>query len=350
MTSSDSQPAARAAAVLATALVSCAVLTACGSNEPTTTPGDRGSAPAPPEATSFATQHLGVPLDLRLPDWVDPKAEQDTAHFVTFHGKDSDLAVRVLLPADVFFPGSTTRGPVPADYEDYVAYLQGQEKDGAHLDDRTTTTVDGHDTTVMTATSDRELNGSLGCQSDTTPADECFGLQPEYLLRIAVVDTDHGPLLIWLRDSSDVPDAERRKDSSRLDDLLAGVRFADRTAQADPAPSALEGVFTALGTSDRADALGVPDQCPGTPGRRFTLELHEGQFVEREGCDGAASEVGSLGTYRTDGDSLVLYESCCGASVLDFTLRGDALTLHWHDRPSDPMAVFVYEHRWARTR
>ncbi len=41
-------------------------------------------------------------------------------------------------------------------------------------------------------------------------AADCFGLQPDFILRIAVIDTDAGPLLVWVRDIRGADDREHR--------------------------------------------------------------------------------------------------------------------------------------------
>lgn len=338
-------PLTRRAALVAALLSTSVAVAGCspGSDAGRSAEGGGASAAEADATTTYSTRHLDVPLDLHLPSWLKATPDQDTEHFVTFSGTNPDLAVRLLRPTDVFAPGSTTRQPVPVDYK---TYLLGQTHDGARFADRAETRVDGHRASVLTATTDRALDGSIGCQSAATPAHECFGLQPDYLLRLALVETRDGPLLIWLRDASRSPDAAA--DAQRLASVLAGVRFAARTVQAEPtAPTSLEGDFTALGTHAQARSLGVQDPCPSTAGMRFRLELHEGRFVQREGCRGAASEVGSQGTYRVSGSTLVLYETCCGQSVLDLTKKASGFTLRWHDTPSDPMAVFVFDHTWT---
>ena len=54
----------------------------------------------------------------------------------------------------------------------------------------------------------RSLDGALGCPvAGADAADGCFGLQPEYVLRLAVMNVAGEPLLIWARTDAESPDA-----------------------------------------------------------------------------------------------------------------------------------------------
>ena len=120
--------------------------------------------------------------------------------------------------------------------------------------------MDAHPATVVTATTSTPLDGSLGCPEEGIAADSCFGLQPDKILRLAVITTDTGLLLIWLRaNPADNPDMAA--DAELFEELLAGVRFADRQPAADPAETAgpLDGTYTWTITEDDALAHGTPD-------------------------------------------------------------------------------------------
>ena len=54
-------------------------------------------------------------------------------------------------------------------------------------------------------------------------AEDCFGLQPDLILRLAVIETDAGPLLVWVRDIR--PADDREIDYESFDDMLASLRF-----------------------------------------------------------------------------------------------------------------------------
>ena len=188
-------------------------MTACGnaarSSEPASTPptnatttdvtDDSTTTPATNEAgtgSAYATKAFNLPLDVTLPGWLDPTPSVEQPNFVTWQSPTADRAVRFLIPVNVYPPGGTGPTPPPSDY---LHFLLAQTDHGAHFADQTQTTVDGKPATIVTATVDNSLDGSLGCPDTVTPAHDCFGLQPDLVLRIAVVDTGTTPLLIWLR-------------------------------------------------------------------------------------------------------------------------------------------------------
>jgi hypothetical protein len=61
-----------------------------------------------------------------------------------------------------------------------------------------------------TQRADRVIDGGLGCQADGLSAVDCFGLQPELLLRIAVVPVGDGTLLAWSRGVRDAPTTDEQ--------------------------------------------------------------------------------------------------------------------------------------------
>ncbi len=115
---------------------------------------------------------------------------------MTWESPDGTRAVRFMLPATVYKPGESAASPLPADY---LAYLLGQDTAGVHYTDQTSVMVDGEPGTIFTATSDRNLDGSIGCPEEQMTPGDCFGFQPDLVLRMAVVDgTDH-PMVAWMR-------------------------------------------------------------------------------------------------------------------------------------------------------
>src|SRR6266540_2648517 len=79
--------------------------------------------------------------------------------FVTWEAADGGLKVRFLVPVNVYPPGCTGTTPPP---QDYLAYLRAQSDHGGHFTDVTETTIGGHPATILTATTDTSLDGSLG--------------------------------------------------------------------------------------------------------------------------------------------------------------------------------------------
>jgi hypothetical protein len=92
------------------------------------------------------------------------------------------------------------------------------------FEDVVETTVDGLPATIVTGTTDGgHLDGSLGCQEQGLAAEDCFGLQPDLILRLAVIETDAGPLLVWVRDIRGADDRDLEYES--FDEMLASLHF-----------------------------------------------------------------------------------------------------------------------------
>ena len=216
----------------------------------------------------------------------DPTPSDESAHLVSWGSPDGSVAVRVLRPVVVYAPGATTTSPVPTDY---VRYLLGQADHGGRFVDRLDTEVGGHGATILTGTTDEPIDGAIGCPDTRTTADKCFGLQPEFALRIAIIATDQGPVLIWLRSNADAT-ADVAAASGRLDSFLRGVHFADRRVETASTATAVDteydGTYTWTITKEDALAYGTPgDKTPGSLAlypNTFTATLENGQFTLRE--------------------------------------------------------------------
>jgi hypothetical protein len=77
----------------------------------------------------------------------------------------------------------------------------------------------------MTATTTESLDASLGCPElrKDHPSEECFGLQPELILRTAVIDMGGGTtLLAWARTGTAAPDDEF---NAMFERMLAFLQF-----------------------------------------------------------------------------------------------------------------------------
>jgi len=307
-----------------------------------------GSAPSPPLAPSaaarstgseYSTKYFTTPLDLSVPSWLVPTPTEDTAQFVTFTSSDDSRSVRILSPVVLYPPGSTTETPIP---QDYVGYLLTQTAHGGHLTDRIDTTVDGHPATVVTARTDKPLDGSLGCPDTGISPSDCFGLQPELILRLAVIRTDHGPLLIWLRNQvSAKPDLAT--ETQHFTELLSGVHFSARSPQAAPARAAtqLDGTYTWTITEQDARMYGTASDRTSEGLARFpitfTMVLEKGNWTMQET---SSSDTGS-GTYEITGDRLTFHWS--GTTLaFDVTKAKDG-TLHLRGiAPMHPGERFIW--------
>jgi hypothetical protein len=188
-------------------------------------PFTRVDPPRPGVETPYSTTDFAVPFDVTLPAWVTPVPVTEEPNVLLWEAATEDRGIRFVSPVSVYRPGSTTPSPVP---DDYVAYLLAQEANGAILTDITETTIGGRPATVVTANTPDSIDGfdgSLGCQAEGLTAAECFGVQPEVTLRIAVIELDPAPLLVWLRDI-------RRPDGQNLevatfDAMLATLDFRE---------------------------------------------------------------------------------------------------------------------------
>jgi hypothetical protein len=75
----------------------------------------------------------------------------------------------------------------------------------------------------MTAKTARSLDGALGCPAKGAEQGEgCFGLQPEFVLRMAVMDVAGTPLLAWARTDAQDPNTAFL---AAFEEMLAKVDF-----------------------------------------------------------------------------------------------------------------------------
>jgi hypothetical protein len=162
-----------------------------------------------------------APFSVTVPDWLDPAPSVSTAHFVTWQTPDQTRGIRVLSPIQVYKPGATKPTAPP---RDFGAYLSSLSKSGARLSDVSERTVDGRPARVLTlaAPAGNALDGALGCpEAGLTPA-ECFGPQDELVLRLAYIDVNGQPVLVWEKDPNDGSGAV---DYAPFDAMLASIAF-----------------------------------------------------------------------------------------------------------------------------
>lgn len=194
-----------------------AIPLACAGNDESPVPPS-ASAPSP---AHFTSQAFSVPLTVTLPASLKSRATEDTKNLISWGTVTGQNGVRFLLPVVVYHPDSTTPQPTPTDYPSYLARLVGA---GATFVDKTTTTVAGKEATLVTGTTTRSLDGTLGCPAATTPAAVCFGLQPEAALRIAVVDLNGKTLVAWARAQQD--DANASKFFAEFEAMLRSLQLS----------------------------------------------------------------------------------------------------------------------------
>jgi hypothetical protein len=216
------------------------VAAACASSPQTSTPSSTlntgatstlvaaSVTAADPENNRYSTKTFNRPFDITLPKWAQSATpDVEEPNFVTWEAPDVDRAVRFLIPVNVYPPDGSGAIPSP---DDYLAYLLGQTDHGAHFADMSKTTVGGLPATILTASTDSSLDGSIGCPAEHIEAADCFGLQPDLVLRLAVVDTGDKPLLIWLRNNT----VNQTTEVDSFEQMLTTVQFKDRAVEASP--------------------------------------------------------------------------------------------------------------------
>jgi hypothetical protein len=186
---------------LALALAACAADPAPSAG-PTADGAAAGSSAQP---ASYRSTAFTVPFEVEVPGWLPAQPSTEESNFVTWESTSADRKVRMLVPVSVFRPGETAPSAPP---EDYLGYLLGQAQPGGEFTDQKTVEVDGRQATLLTATSTNALDGSLGCQSEGMAAEDCWGLQPDLVLRIAVIPLEGSTLLAWCRTVRDEPGQE----------------------------------------------------------------------------------------------------------------------------------------------
>jgi hypothetical protein len=176
-------------------------------------------------SAGYATTRFVVPLRVTPPSWGPGAPTLEQANFMTWVSADNAHAVRFLVPVSVYRPGSATDGEAPAP-DSYLPYLRGLSRAGASLSDVRNAVVGGHSATILTATATESLDGSLGCQEKGLPAPACFGLQPDLVLRLAVLTVRGKTLLIWERIVASASAGDRNADVEAFQRMLDTVAFA----------------------------------------------------------------------------------------------------------------------------
>jgi len=224
---------------LTVAVFAAAMIAGCGdgdadarsSADTSTTSEDTSTASS--ALPTYSSKAFVVPLTVSV-DPVLKSPPTDSPNLLTWDGgpglngappDPAANAVRFFVPVDVFRPGSQTREAAP---EDFQTYLLGQADHGAAITDLTDITVDGREAKLMTLTRsddrpENDLHGSLGClERGADPRDGCFGIEPDRILRLAVIDMGDTTLLTWARVNKDNPD-EAFVDM--FEEMLTTVRF-----------------------------------------------------------------------------------------------------------------------------
>ena len=305
------------------------------SSTPTTTavPGHPAT-----DGRAYASTDFVVPFDVTPPSWLGTKPVIEQPHFVTWDAPDLP-AVRFLAPVSVYRPGQHDDDVPPTDY---LPYLLDQANHGAHFADQTNTTVGGQPATLVTATTTTSLDGSLGCPTMKTPAAECFGLQPQVALRIAVIKVHGATVLVWLRTPTTASASDTKTRAEEFESMLAGLRFSDRSPSTPTAtPSSdesgrtpVDGNYVMSISWPKTKANHPAARCVGgpestSPQTVYELVLDRGtiRLGVRIGGPQAALEPAYSGTFRVEGNRFIFGDSG-SAMTTTFTLTNkNGLTL-----------------------
>ena len=242
-------------------------------------------------------------------------------------------AVRFLVPVSVYTPGSK-KASKPA--KDYLPYLLSQAKSGVRFTDKVQATIGGRPATILSGTTDRGLDGSLGCPHMDEAPEDCFGLQPDLSLRLAVVQFDDKVLLIWLRTRLDAEQQDTTAKVASFTDMLASISFrgsaGQSTSSSSPAAATpIDGVWSATWTYEELKKspllygrFELNDKNWGT----HTVTFKRGQGRESmsrfKGFGGFTYSVkGDIVTIEEDHDEFVMHWRISG-NKLYFT-RDDSL-------------------------
>jgi len=316
-------PRTGVSAVLATALLcSCSAGSVPSVSPPLAATVSPTATPSP---SLYASTSFEIPFDIAPPDWLDPEPTLERATFVTWQQPGAP-AVRILAPQSVYRPGESKDTAVP---EDYVSYLRGQAGAGAHFEDQGAVTIDAHPGTILTASTDKSLDGSLGCPMKGMLAAACFGLQPEYSLRMAVTQVDGRTLLLWLRTPTGVSADQVSRYRASFEAMLASVRFSARPVQTSTSPTgtSVDGSYRMTISWPKiktADARCVGGEEGTSREVIYDLMLDHGsmELWVRVGGAGAKRELGLAETYTVESHQVRF-----GNFTADFTVDTRALML-----------------------
>lgn len=201
------------------------VLPSCSTGGTTSVPVKASTAsPSPLAGQTYASKAFVVPLAVTVDASLKSPPNPDSRNLLSWDAADgSSSKVRFLVPVNLYPPGSLGAEAPP---KDYLTYLQGLTSRGAKLSNVTKVTVDGHPATLMsvTAATDQGTDGSLGCSTvgADKAAEGCFGVQPDLILRIAVIPVGNSTLLAWARTNKTFPDPAFL---AMFERMLKSVRF-----------------------------------------------------------------------------------------------------------------------------
>jgi hypothetical protein len=171
----------------------------CGGDEPSRDHGKVATSGAPAKAQSreYESKDFAVPLTAAVDTTVlNAEPAVDSKNLLFWDALYTDgKKIRFLVPVEIYRSGSRVAPP-----KHFLRYVQGLSKRGAKFTEASQITVDGRPATLLTATTRRPLDATLGCSvAGADIHEECFGIQPDFRIRIAVIGGGRSPLLAWAR-------------------------------------------------------------------------------------------------------------------------------------------------------
>lgn len=221
----------RLAALAALSALALLVLPGCSSGGTTSALTKASTAPPPPPPSpasqTYASKDFMLPLTVTVDASLKSPPAVDFTTFLTWDAAHSSSnKVRFLVPTNLYRPGSLNPEAPP---KNYLTYLRGLTSHGVKLSNVVKITVDGHPATLMTAASDSAagppgfFDGTIGCPDPASDQEEsCYGIQPDIVIRLAVIPVGKTTLLAWARTSKANPDETF---FAMFERMLKSVRF-----------------------------------------------------------------------------------------------------------------------------
>jgi hypothetical protein len=325
------------------------VLGACG--EDSDEPADGSTTGTALAGDTYSTTAFVVPFDVTVPDWLPAEVTTDAANFVTWDTQvGDDPAVRFLVPVDIYRPGDAAPTSPP---EDQLAHLLSLSEYGATFTDSAQTTVGGEPATLVTASATDALDGTLGCPAHDLAAPDCYGLQPELALRIAVIDLGDITLVAWLRHSGAADTDDAAQEFAAFEEMLGTVSFRDEAPPtADPtetdAATDIDGTWTTSFTEEElasSSLLYEPDEVNDQNWGDFTFSLKNGEFTFDQ--TNPKDEYSMSGTFIVDGGVLRLALANGEQFAMRYSIESDQLTFERDDAMGVSPTPFLLK-PWTR--
>jgi hypothetical protein len=185
------------------------------------------AAPKSPAGQSYTSTTLAVPLTVTVDRSLKSPPEEDSRTMLTWDSAtDPEKKIRFFIPVTVYPPGSSKPVAPPSDY---AGYIKGLAKAGAQLTDTKTATIGGRPATELSAASvepagpDGYWDATIGCPAPGVDKNEdCYGILPDYVLRMAIVNVNGTTLVAWARMPAGTSDLSF---FATFDTMLTSVQF-----------------------------------------------------------------------------------------------------------------------------